>query len=163
MPSIRARRQREAMPGLDKHPSQAPLVPTDTVLAAQGVYYALTGIWALLHIGSFQWVTGPKVDTWLVKTVGALVLVSGTVMAASGFRRRSLPEIRALALGSAIAFTLIDTIYVAKRRISLVYLLDAALELAFAVALLSGRPTATHAGTAISRKVANDAEHPQRP
>jgi hypothetical protein len=111
----------------------------DIILTAQGAYYALTGLWALVHIGSFQWVTGPKVDTWLVKTVGALVLVSGTVMAASGFRRRGLPEIRALAAGSAAAFTLIDTIYVAKRRISPVYLLDAVAEVGFALALFADR------------------------
>ena len=111
----------------------------DAVLTAQGVYYALTGLWALLHIGSFQWVTGPKVDTWLVKTVGALVLVSGTVMAASGVRRRDHAETRALAVGSAIAFTLVDTTYAAKRRISPVYLLDAVVEVAFALALLTRR------------------------
>ena len=39
----------------------------------QGVYFALTGIWPLLDLSSFQWVTGPKQDLWLVQTVGAWI------------------------------------------------------------------------------------------
>jgi hypothetical protein len=100
------------------------------------VYYVLTGLWALLHIGSFQWVTGPKVDTWLVKTVGALVLVSGSVMAISGFRRRDVPEVHWLAGASAVAFAAVETFYVLKRRISLVYFLDALAEVALLVMLV---------------------------
>ena len=30
---------------------------------AQGGFYLVTGIWPLVSIGSFQRVTGPKVDT----------------------------------------------------------------------------------------------------
>jgi hypothetical protein len=41
--------------------------------ARQGVYYLLTGVWPLPSIGSFQRVTGPKTDLWLVRTVGVLV------------------------------------------------------------------------------------------
>lgn len=38
-----------------------------------GWYYLMTGIWPLLHIRSFVWMTGPKTDRWLVKAVGGLV------------------------------------------------------------------------------------------
>ena len=34
------------------------------ILLIQGVYYALTGIWPVVHIGSFMKVTGPKRDLW---------------------------------------------------------------------------------------------------
>lgn len=94
------------------------------ILVLQGVFYALTGLWSLVSIGSFQKVTGPKTDTWLVKMVGALVLVSGVIMTVSGWKRRNVPEVDALAAGSALALMAVDWNYVAKGRISPVYLLD---------------------------------------
>jgi hypothetical protein len=36
----------------------------------------MTGLWPLVSIGTFQQVTGPKTDLWLVKTVGVLIAVS---------------------------------------------------------------------------------------
>ena len=119
--------------------SGARRIRRDDVVAAQGVYYAITGTWALLHIKSFEAVTGPKTDRWLVKMVGALVLVSGSVMAATGFRKRDTPEVHALAAASCVAFAAIDVVYALKRRISPVYLLDAAAELALLGALASRR------------------------
>src|SRR5690606_40344593 len=40
-------------------------------------------------------------------------------------RRRVSPEVRLLAVGSAAGLAAIDVVYVARRRISLIYLLDA--------------------------------------
>jgi hypothetical protein len=48
----------------------------------QGVYYVATGIWPLLDIESFERITGPKADRWLVKTVGALVTADALAQAA---------------------------------------------------------------------------------
>ena len=42
------------------------------ILFAQGLYYLITGVWPFLSMASFQAITGPKVDGWLVKMVGAL-------------------------------------------------------------------------------------------
>ncbi len=106
------------MLGLRKKPER------DALLAIQGGYYVLTGLWSLLSIGTFQRVTGPKTDTWLVKTVGSLVLVAGLVMAATGLRRRRAPEVEALAAGLAFALMVVDWVYVAQGRIARVYLLD---------------------------------------
>jgi hypothetical protein len=44
------------------------------VALAQGAYYLLTGVWPLLSLRTFELVTGPKTDDWLVRTVGVLVL-----------------------------------------------------------------------------------------
>ena len=96
----------------------------------QGIFYLVTGIWPLVSIGTFQKVTGPKADLWLVKTVGALISVIGAVLVAAGLRRRLTPEAGMLAAGSAAVLATIDTVYVAKRRIAPVYLLDAAMEAA---------------------------------
>jgi tetrahydromethanopterin S-methyltransferase subunit C len=77
---------------------------------------------------SFEAITGPKVDKWLVKTVGVLVSVIGATLWVGGTRRQIAPELKLLATGSAAGLTGIEIVYVAKRRISPIYLLDAALE-----------------------------------
>ena len=95
---------------------------------AQGLLYVLTGVWPLLHIDSFEWVTGEKIDDWLVRTVGVLVLVIGSVLLAAAWRKRITDELAALAVGAALGLTAIDVIYVAVGRIPPVYLLDAVAE-----------------------------------
>lgn len=95
------------------------------VALGQALYYVVTGVWPLVSIGTFQKVTGPKTDLWLVKTVGVLIAVIGGVLGAAGLRRRVTPEIPLLAVGSAAGLTAIDVVYVAKRRIAPIYLLDA--------------------------------------
>lgn len=103
---------------------------------AQGVYFFVTGVWSLVSIGTFQKVTGPKTDLWLVKTVGVLVGVIGATLTYAGARRRVSPEIRLLAAGSAAGLAAIDTVYAAKRTISPIYLLDALVEIALVAAWL---------------------------
>jgi hypothetical protein len=95
----------------------------------QAVYYVVTGLWAIVSIGTFQKVTGPKTDTWLVKTVGVLIIVIGGVLGLAGRRGEPVPEVPVLAVGSAAGLTAIDIIYVAKKRIRPVYLLDAVAEI----------------------------------
>jgi hypothetical protein len=43
------------------------------VLLAQGIFYLLTGIWPLVSTNTFQKVTGPKQDLWLVRTAGVWI------------------------------------------------------------------------------------------
>jgi len=95
---------------------------------AQALYYVLTGVWSLVSIRTFQMVTGPKTDTWLVKTVGTLIIVIGAVLGMAGSRREWSPEVPALAVGSAAGLAGIDVVYVAQKRISPIYLLDALAE-----------------------------------
>jgi hypothetical protein len=104
---------------------------TRVLSLTQGVYFLLTGLWAIVHIRSFQWVTGKKTDVWLVKTVGVLVSGIGAVFILAGVRKRRESEIVVLATASAAGLTAIDLYYVFRRTISKVYLLDAALEVAF--------------------------------
>jgi hypothetical protein len=95
----------------------------------QGSYYVLTGLWSLVSIDTFQMVTGPKADLWLVRTVGLLVMVSGGVLLLAARRRHFSAEVVLLAIGQALALTAIDIFYVAVGRISPVYLLDALAEI----------------------------------
>ena len=104
---------------------------------AQAAYFLVTGLWPLLHIRSFMAVTGPKTDVWLVKTLALLIVAVGAVLLQAGVRNRVTPEVRSLGAGSALALMSCDAYYVAKGRISPVYLLDGAAEVPFAVAWLA--------------------------
>jgi hypothetical protein len=95
------------------------------VALAQGGYDALTGLWPLVGIRTFERVTGPKVDRWLIQTVGVLVLAVGASLGLAGARRRVTPELALLAASSAAGLAAIDAVYVARRRIAPIYLLDA--------------------------------------
>jgi hypothetical protein len=44
---------------------------------AQGLVYVTSGLWPLVHLRSFEAITGPKTDRWLVKTIGALIAEPG--------------------------------------------------------------------------------------
>ena len=94
----------------------------------QGLYYAVAGIWPILHIDSFMMVTGPKTDIWLVHTVGLLLVAVGVVLCLAAYRQRLTLEMIVLAAGAALALIGIELVYVWKGTISTIYLLDAALE-----------------------------------
>jgi hypothetical protein len=101
-----------------------------TVLAKmQGPYFAATGLWPLCHMRSFLAVTGPKTDLWLVQTVGALVTCIGGQLLLAAKDKSEADNLRPLAAGSAASLALIDVLHVARRRISPIYLLDAAAEI----------------------------------
>ncbi|MGI9180351.1 MAG: hypothetical protein ACR2H9_07630 [Longimicrobiaceae bacterium] len=106
----------------------------------QGAYYTATGLWPILHMRSFEQVTGPKTDDWLVKTVGGLIAVLGGTLLTSALRDAPSRDLATVAVGSAAALTAVDVIYVAQGRISRIYLLDAAVE----SALIAGWIAALH-------------------
>ena len=99
------------------------------LLLVHGSFYVLTGVWPLVHMPSFLAVTGPKTDLWLVRTVGALVLVVGSYLLLVALRRSFHPEIALLAAGCALALAVADVIYVSRGVISRIYLADAAVEI----------------------------------
>jgi hypothetical protein len=96
---------------------------------AQAAYYLVTGIWPLIHIESFERVTGRKVDRWLVKTSGGLLTTAGVALGVSAMRGKTSLELDILAIGTAATLATIDIIYVFRRRIRPVYLLDAGINL----------------------------------
>jgi hypothetical protein len=109
-------------------------------LLIQGFYFLLTGIWPLVDRRSFEKVTGPKTDFWLVQTLGALIAVVGGVLATRNSTTDD-PSMRRLAIGSAAALALADAVFAGRGRISKIYLLDAGIEMILAgcVALRRGR------------------------
>lgn len=95
------------------------------VAGLQSLYYLPTGIWPIIHIDSFEWVTGEKTDDWLVKTVASLIIAIGVTLLYAYRRNQVAPETVVLGIGAAVALGLIDVIYVTLKVISPIYLLDA--------------------------------------
>lgn len=105
-----------------------------TLAWLQGVFYVLTGLWPLVSLETFLAVTGPKVDLWLVKTVGLLIAVIGATLLLGIRRRRIGPELVFLAAGSAAGLAGVDLVYALGDRIWDVYLLDAVVEIVLVLA-----------------------------
>jgi len=105
------------------------------VLAAQGAYYAATGLLPFASRRAFEAVTGPKREWWLVQTVGLLVTVIGGALLSSARRDSASPEVVAIAAGSAASLAAIDVVHVARGRIAPSYLADAAVQVALLGAL----------------------------
>jgi hypothetical protein len=99
-----------------------------SVALIQGIYYGLTGLWPLISIRTFQQVTGPKTDLWLVKTIGVLIAVIGAALCLAGMRGDVSPPLVVLAVASAVGLAAVDVIYASKRVISPIYLMDALVE-----------------------------------
>ena len=110
--------------------------PLEVIAYVQAAYFAVTGAWPLVHIRSFMAVTGPKIDLWLVKTVGVLVTAVAAPIGWAAWNGRVTPEIMTLAVGSAAALGTVDVVYVVKRVIAKIYLLDALAEAALIAAWL---------------------------
>ena len=105
------------------------------VASVQAAFYVGTGVWPLMHRRSFEWVTGPKTDFWLAQTVGLTVAAIGIGLAQAVSRQRGVPpELRTVAATSAAGLALIDLSFVARGRISKIYLADAAAEVALVAA-----------------------------
>jgi hypothetical protein len=103
------------------------------VALAQGAFNLVGGLWPLVSMATFEAVYGPKVDKWLERTVGGLLVTAGIAQLAA----RSDEELRiARVLGLGVASTLgaIDAVYVPKGRISAMYLQDLACEVFWAAA-----------------------------
>jgi hypothetical protein len=116
---------------------------TQRIALAQGAYFAATGVWPLVHMRSFEAVTGPKVDKWLVRTVGVLLGIVGGVLVSAAARKRITGEVAALGAATAAGLGAIDAIYASKRRIAPIYLADAALEAAIVASWAVATPMAS--------------------
>jgi hypothetical protein len=113
-----------------------------TMAVIQGAVYVGAGVWPVVHMPSFEAITGRKRDRWLVRTVGLLLTgIGGSLAYAArdGERARTMGTV---GVASAIALTAIDLAYGVPGRIRRVYLLDAALQLSlvagWAIALAPG-------------------------
>jgi hypothetical protein len=103
-------------------------ISSGAVAVFQGVYFMTTGIWPLISRRTFEAVTGTKTDFWLTQTVGVLVTGIGSTLILAGQRNQVNRDVRMVAANTAAGLTAIDLVYVARGKISKVYLADAAIE-----------------------------------
>jgi hypothetical protein len=101
----------------------------DRVAMVQGAYYLATGVWPIVHMRSFEAITGPKKERWLVRTVGGMIASVGGFFLWKGLARRADGFDTCLATSSAAWLTGVDCWYSLRGRISLIYLADAVLEI----------------------------------
>lgn len=108
------------------------------VLRIQAVYYVVTGVWPLVSLATFERVTGPKVDDWLVYMVGLLAVSIGLTLCVGARAARPAGAIVLLAVLTAVSFAAVDVRFALAGRIWPVYLLDAAGEVVLLLALALG-------------------------
>lgn len=103
----------------------------------QGLYYFVTGVWPLISVRTFKWVTGEKTDNlptgleadhWLLMTVSLLITSISLTLLTTAYRRTQSLEIAVLGILAATGLTAIDVIYVARKVILPIYLVDAVIE-----------------------------------
>jgi hypothetical protein len=116
--------------------------PLSRMWIAHAIYFVIGGLWAIVGRRSFEAITGPKVDYWLVRTVGGLLAATGGAIGLAGASQRITPEIRWLAVATSAVLTLVDIIGTATGRVRRVYLLDAVANLV----LIGGWLGTTRAG-----------------
>lgn len=97
-----------------------------------GAFNVVNGMWPIVHMRSFEAVSGPKVDRWLVRTVGGLMAVNGlTQLTAREAEQRLSAQV---GVGTSAVLAAVDVRYVSTGRISRIYLLDALVQLAWLAA-----------------------------
>jgi hypothetical protein len=120
---------REARPP----PARMRRPPAARVALMHGGYLLAAGLWPLVDLRSFKKVTGPKLEGWLTKGVGACLANIGAALGAAGARGKVARELRILGMSTAVSFAAMDLWYAgARRRISRVYLLNGLAQLGFA-------------------------------
>jgi hypothetical protein len=112
------------------------------VVLAQSLYYLVTGVWPLVSMRTFEAVTGPKVDDWLVQTVGVLAAVIGASLLVGARRRPPNRETLTLSVLSAVGFAAVDVTFVLLGIISRIYLADAVAQSVLLAALVTTSWTA---------------------
>lgn len=86
----------------------------------------------------FEAITGKKRERWLVQMVGLLAASIGVSLWLGSLTEEIPPASLALSCTSALAFAGIDITYASSRRISPIYLADAAVELLLVGQILRG-------------------------
>jgi hypothetical protein len=95
------------------------------------LYFITIGIWPVIDINSFVFFTGPKTDIWMVKALGLLMTIIGTLLISATIRNKLIMEVIMLIIFSAAALAGVEFYYGWNDLIPEIYLLDAATEFFF--------------------------------
>lgn len=101
------------------------------ILGVQGLYYAVTGLWPFLHLRSFLWVVGPKLDRFQLSVTAALIVAIGASLLAAATRSRPSASAAVLSIAAALAFVVVDLRF--RPILRAPYWVDFAVEVGFAL------------------------------
>jgi hypothetical protein len=99
------------------------------LVAFHAFYFLITGLWPLVSIDSFMFVTGWKHDIWLVKTVGLLTASIAVGLTVSLIRNKYELAFLIAIVCACLSFLYIDVFYWCKGVLRGVYLVDAAIQI----------------------------------
>lgn len=103
------------------------------VARIHGTYFLVGGAWPLISLDTFEAVTGPKHDDWLVRSVALLLVVAGIILFTQPKRYIERSAVT-LAIGTSFSLGCVAMISSAGGWISSVYFLDGTMHLLFAAA-----------------------------
>lgn len=104
-------------------------------MAAQGIYYLLTGAWPFLHFSSFRHIVNLPINAFQAHAFAALILVIGGCLLEAA--RREGPAAYPTMLGAAVAvaIALVEVVWLPRFGGFSALWLDLPVEVAFAIAL----------------------------
>ncbi|MFH8624080.1 hypothetical protein ACH4A8_19620 [Streptomyces vietnamensis] len=117
-----------------------------SVARTQGWFNLVSGMWPLVHRRSFEGITGPKADVWLLQTVSGLLVAIGWAQIRGAGMGAGTAHARRLGIGTATALFVVDVRYAASGRIRRVYLLDAGFQALWLSAWFRSTPGGRCAG-----------------
>lgn len=82
-----------------------------TILWAQGLYYGLTGLWAIISLDSFSKITQHYGDPFEMHSIAALAVVLGMAFIWGALQRNHLVFVGWLVFGSALAVIIPEAVY----------------------------------------------------
>ena len=113
-----------------------------SIAVAQALFFVLTGLWPIVSIRVFQNVSASRKDFWLVKSMGLMLGIAGSIITGARSHQQTSPLISIFAIGTAAVLMAIDLVYVNWKKFSRIYFLDAVLEFcivaAWALVLIQG-------------------------
>ena len=117
-----------------RHPNTAPFT--------QGVFYVISGLWPIVHLKSFEKVTGRKREGWLAQSMGGLIAAVGVALIVGSLEQRPSRTLQVLGMGSALALGAADLIFAKRGTVSKIYFADAAAEGAALATWIIAKPRA---------------------
>ena len=91
------------------------------LLLFQGLYYVLTGLWALFALEHFMAFTRHRGDAFDMTSIAALAVALGAVFIAASRRPESHPLVIWLLFGSAVAVVAPEILFLSEIRHSLFF------------------------------------------
>ena len=84
------------------------------LLIFQGLYYSLTGLWAIVSLDSFSRITNHYGDAFEMHSIAAIALVSGIFLIYGALKEQLRRPAGFLALGLVLAIIIPELIYLPK-------------------------------------------------